>query len=110
MSILTQRLLEVKGLHETGRVTFAQAVAAVFPDADPESVKRQIAAIGKPRKTSSRTPRTGKTRQAAKQAAAMAALVARVNEQPEAPRVVARIASAGGFTAELLDDGTVRYV
>ena len=108
MSILTQRLLEVKGLHETGRVTFAQAVAAVFPDADPESVKRQIAAIGKPRKAS-RTPRTGKTRQAAKQAAAMVALVARVNEQPEAPRVVARIERAD-YTAELLDNGTVRYV
>lgn len=106
MSILTQRLMEVKALHETGRVTFAQAVAAVFEDADPDSIQRQIAAIGKPRTSKpTRTSRTSKSRQVAKQAAAMAELVGRVN-----PRVVARIPSAGGFTAEVLSDGTTRYV
>lgn len=99
--------MEVKALHETGRVTFAQAVAAVFEDADPDSIKRQIANLGKPRKPSrTSTSRTSKTRQVAKQAAAMAELVGRVNE----PRVVARIASAADYTAELLSDGTVRYV
>lgn len=86
MSILTQRLLEVKALHETGRVTFAQAVAAVFEDADPDSIKRQIAAIGKPRTSKpTRQPRTSKAAQTRKQYAAMAELVGRVNDSDAIP-------------------------
>ena len=106
---VTQTALTIKSL--AAHMSLADAVERTVPGADPAFWRKQVANLGKPpRKSTARTPRTGKTRQAAKQAAAMAALVARVNEQPEAPRVVARIASAGGFTAELLDDGTVRYV
>ena len=106
---VTQTALTIKSL--CAHMSLADAVERTVPGADVSFWRKQVANLGKPRTPTSRsrTPRTGKTRQAAKQAAAMAALVARVNEQPEAPRVVARIERAD-YTAELLDNGTVRYV